>query len=110
MISAIIGYVIMKPLIQVSIKLSNSVAEFTREENCVIQGVATSVQSFTHALGLTSWFFAMHENTAAKVDLGFEKYANFVEFKENNPDRFPLPNTISLDVGNMIGLAMLISF
>jgi OPT family oligopeptide transporter len=110
LIAAIIGYAIMKPLTKVSMQVCNGVAEFTREENCVIQGVATSVQSFTHALGLTSWFFAMHENTAAKVDLGFEKYADFVEFKENNPDRFPLPNTIPLDVGSMIGLAMLISF
>merc|ERR1719261_98358 len=52
----------------------------------------------------------MHENTAGKVDLGITKYSEFLAFKEANPDRFPLPNTISLDVGSMIGLAMLISF
>jgi len=110
MIAAIIGYAIMKPLTTVAMKCWNGVAEFTPEENCVIQGVATSVQSFTHALGLTSWFFAMHENTAAKVDLGIETYEEFLEFKANNPTAFPLPNTIPLDLGNMIGLAMLISF
>jgi len=119
LVAAIIGFTIMKPITAIAMRIWNGVAEFTKEENCVIQGVATSIQSYTHALGLSTWLFAMHENVAIQTEgITFangstfvtNNYTKFMDFKAANPEYFPMPNTITLDLSTMIGLAICISF
>eukprot|EP00516_Mucochytrium_quahogii_P004410 CAMPEP_0203753208 /NCGR_PEP_ID=MMETSP0098-20131031/7007_1 /ASSEMBLY_ACC=CAM_ASM_000208 /TAXON_ID=96639 /ORGANISM=" , Strain NY0313808BC1" /LENGTH=720 /DNA_ID=CAMNT_0050643701 /DNA_START=60 /DNA_END=2219 /DNA_ORIENTATION=+ len=106
--ASLIGYAIMKPVTAISIRFWNKVHPFTKQENCIIQAIATSIQSLVSGLGCSSWLWALHENVAAQMDLGINDYDEFLAYKANHTE--PLPNTIELTVGTMSAIAYLMAF
>jgi OPT family oligopeptide transporter len=107
-VSALIGYSVMKPLTMFAQKFWNKTIPFTPQENCIMQAIATSIQSLVHSLGVSAWFWALNENSAAQLDLGISTYAEFMVYKATHP--LPLPNTVPANFGNMCGMAFLTAF
>jgi len=106
--ASLVGFAIMKPVTALMIKFSNKVIPFNKQENCIIQAIATSVQSLVHALGVSSWLWALSDNVAAQMDHGITSYDEMQAALQNGT--LVLENTIDLSIGTMIGLAYLVAF